>query len=118
MSLGVQFFIINISVLIMLNTDNIVITQLLGPEKVTVFNVTYKLFTMISMVYIIIVTPLWSAYTDAYTKGDFEWIKSTLKVTKGVWLALSGLTLVVLFISPWFFKLASYGQLPFACHNL
>lgn len=105
MSLGVQFFIINISVLIMLNTDNIVITQLLGPEKVTVFNVAYKLFTMISMIYLIIVTPLWSAYTDAYTQGDFDWIKSTLKVTKWVWLALSGLTVVVLFISPWFFKL-------------
>lgn len=105
MSLGIQFFIINISVLIMLNTDNIVIAQLIGNEEVTIFNVAYKLFTMISLIYIIIVTPLWSAYTDAYTKGDFDWIKSTLKFTKRVWLALIGLTLITLFISPWFFRL-------------
>jgi O-antigen/teichoic acid export membrane protein len=105
MNLGAQFFIINISVLLMLSTDNIVITQLLGPEKVTVFNVTYKLFTMVSMIYMLIITPLWSAYTDAYTKGDYEWIKKTLKMTKKIWLALSGFTLIVLFISPWFFKL-------------
>ena len=116
MNLGVQFFIINISVLIMLNTDNIVITQLLGPEKVTVFNVAYKLFTMISMVYVIIVTPLWSAYTDAYIKGDFNWIKSTLRVTKMVWLVLIGLTIMVLLISPWFFKvwLGNSVDVPFS----
>jgi len=105
MSLGAQFFIINIAVLLMLSTDNIVITQLLGPEEVTVFNVTYKLFTMISMIYILIVTPLWSAYTEAYTKGDFGWIKSTLKATKKTWLILTGCTLVLLAISPWFFKI-------------
>lgn len=105
MGLGIQFFIINISVLVMLNTDNIVITQLMGPEKVTVFNVAYKLFTMISMIFILIATPLWSAYTDAYTKGEFDWIKKTLKNVKKIWLLLAVLTLGVLFISPWFFKL-------------
>ena len=105
MGLGTQFFIINISVLLMLSTDNIVITQLLGPEEVTVFNVTYKLFTMISMIYILIVTPLWSAYTEAYTKGDFEWIRNTLKATKKTWLILTGFTIFILLISPWFFEL-------------
>lgn len=105
MGLGIQFFIINISFLVMLNTDNIVIAQLLGPEKVTVFNVAYKLFTMISMIFLIIVTPLWSAYTDAYTKKEFDWIKKTLKATQKIWLLLVGLTLIVLLISPWFFKL-------------
>ncbi|MCG2459686.1 oligosaccharide flippase family protein [Flavobacteriaceae bacterium F89] len=116
LGLGIQFFIINISVLIMLNTDNIVITQLLGPEKVTVFNVTYKLFTMISMVYIIIGTPLWSAYTEAYTKGDFNWIKNTLKATQKVWGVLTGLTVIILIISPWFFELwlGDSVQVPFS----
>lgn len=27
----------------------------------------------------IIVTPLWSAYTEAYAKGDIQWIRNTLK---------------------------------------
>jgi len=105
MNLGAQFFIINISVLLMLSTDNIVITQLLGPEQVTVFTMAYKLFTAISMVYLLIITPLWSAYTDAYTKGDFDWIKKTIKMTKKIWLALSVLTLFVLLISPWFYEI-------------
>jgi len=105
MGLGIQFFIINISFLVMLNTDNIVITQLLGPEKVTVFNVAYKLFTMISMIFLLIATPLWSAYTDAYTKGDFDWIKRTLKNVQKIWLLLGVLSIGVLFISPWLFKM-------------
>ena len=116
MGLGVQFFIINISVLIMLNTDNIVITQLLGPDKVTVFNVSYKLFSIMSMVYLIIGTPLWSAYTEAYAKKDFDWIKNTLKTTQKVWVLLTGLTVIVLFISPFFFKiwLGDKVQVPFS----
>ncbi len=116
MGLGTQFFIINISVLLMLSTDNIVITQLLGPEKVTVFSVTYKLFTMISMIYMLMVTPLWSAYTEAYTKGDIDWVKNTLKKTKQLWLALSGLTILVLAVSPWVFHiwLGDKVEVPFS----
>ncbi len=115
MNLGGQFFVINISVLLMLSTDNIVITQILGPDQVTVFTAAYKLFTGISMIYMLIITPLWSAYTDAYTKGDYDWIRKSLKMTRKIWLALSGLTLVVLCISPWFYKvwLGDLVKVPF-----
>lgn len=78
-SLGVKFFIIQMAVLIIFATDNMIITQVLGPEYVTPYAVVFKLFSIITIGHTILVTPLWSAYTDAYTKGDIVWIRSTLK---------------------------------------
>lgn len=78
-SLGIKFFIIQIAVLVIFSTDNIIIAQVLGPKEVTPYSIVFKLFSVITMVFGIIMTPLWSAYTDAYAKGDIEWIKNILK---------------------------------------
>lgn len=78
-SLGVNFFIIQIAVLIIFATDNIIITQILGPEAVVPYNIVFKLFSIITLIHGIIVSALWSAYTDAYAKGDFNWIRNSLK---------------------------------------
>ena len=78
-SLGVKFFIIQMAVLVIFATDNMIITQVLGPEYVTPYNVVWKLFSIVIMGHTILVTPLWSAYTEAYAKGDIKWIRNTLK---------------------------------------
>ena len=78
-SLGVKFFIIQIAVLVIFATDNMIITQVLGPAEVTPYNVVFKLFSVITIGHGIIVAPLWSAYTEAYAKGDIKWIRNTLK---------------------------------------
>lgn len=78
-SLGVKFFIIQIAVLVIFATDNMIITQILGPAEVTSYNVVFKLFSIITIGHGIIVAPLWSAYTEAYAKGDIKWIRNTLK---------------------------------------
>nr|WP_315473971.1 oligosaccharide flippase family protein [uncultured Rhodoferax sp.] len=74
LSVGMQFFTIQIAVLIIFTTDKILITQLLGPEYVTQYEVVFKLFGLISFVHALISAPLWSAYTDAYHRGDVAWI--------------------------------------------
>ncbi|MEO9023078.1 MAG: oligosaccharide flippase family protein [Ginsengibacter sp.] len=105
LGLGIKFFIIQVAVLILFETDNIIITQLFGPQEVTTFNVAYKLFSVTIMIFLIIVTPLWSAFTDAYTAGDSNWIKNTLSKMKKLWFLLIILTLLILFTSPYIFKL-------------
>jgi len=78
-SLGIKFFIIQMAVLVIFATDNMIITQVLGPAQVTPYNLVFKLFSIITIGHGIIVAPLWSAYTDAYAKGDIKWIRDTLK---------------------------------------
>ncbi|GAB4039721.1 lipopolysaccharide biosynthesis protein [Spirosoma jeollabukense] len=97
---GGVFFAIQIGALVLFQTDNIIITQVLGPAHVTTFNISYKLFSVITMGFTIIVTPLWSAFTDAYAKKDFEWINACLQRMKKIWLGFTIATVCLLFLSP------------------
>ena len=105
MSLGIKFFIIQIAALILFNTNNIIVTQLFGPAEVTTFNVSFKLFSIITMIFSIIAAPLWSAFTDAYAKDEFDWIRSTLLKMKKVWGLLIITTVILLSFSPWIYKI-------------
>lgn len=79
LSFGIQTFVSNISSLILNTADNIIILQFLGAAAVTPYSVCYKYFGYISAIFAIIVTPLQSAYTMAYTKNDKIWIKKNLR---------------------------------------
>jgi len=78
-SLGFQFFVIQIAVVVIFTTDKILITQLFGPEYVTSYDVVFKLFSIITIAHSLLMAPLWSAYSDAYHRNDMEWIKKTIK---------------------------------------
>ena len=85
-NLGGAFFFIQIGALILYQTDNIVIAKTIGLQDVTVFNVAYKYFSILIILFSIILTPYWSAFTDAYAKKDMEWIKQALKKLRRLWV--------------------------------
>ncbi len=103
--LGVQFFVIQITVVVVLSANNIIITQVVGPEAVTSYNVAYRYFGLISMGFVIIANTYWSAFTEAYVKGDIAWIKKTTKHLIGIWLGIAFLLVVMLVFSDQFYLL-------------
>jgi O-antigen/teichoic acid export membrane protein len=78
-NLGLTFFIIQIASVIQYESANIIIARNFGTSEVTSYNIVYKYFGMLTMLYTIFLTPFWSASTEAYLKQDFEWIKNTVK---------------------------------------
>jgi len=87
--------------LILFSTSNIIITQILGAEQVTIYNITFKYFQVPVMLYGIIMTPIWSAVTDAYTRKDFPWLKNTLtKLNRFSFLVFVGIILLLI-MSPY-----------------
>lgn len=76
--LGLQFFIVQIAVLVIFQTSNILIAQFFSPAEVTPYNIVFKYFSILTMVWGILMTPLWSAFTQALAQNDFEWIKKTI----------------------------------------
>jgi O-antigen/teichoic acid export membrane protein len=91
--------------LLIFQFTNIIISRELGPESVTLYNVTYKLFHIVEMVAMIILAPIWSAYTDAYTRKDFAWMKrSAAKLEKMGLTSFPSLAILVL-VSPTVFNL-------------
>jgi O-antigen/teichoic acid export membrane protein len=83
---GVKFFIIQISVLVLMGTSNILICNYLDPSFVTPYNVAFRYFAVITMAFSIIMVPYWSAYTEAYVKNDFAWIRKTIKQALRLWV--------------------------------
>lgn len=98
MTLGIKFFVIQIAFVILYETSNIVITQLFGPAQVTPYNIAYKYFSVIPMVFSIVLTPFWSAFTEAYVKKDYEWIRGAVRKLLRFWLLfLCGAVVMLLF---------------------
>jgi O-antigen/teichoic acid export membrane protein len=79
LGLGVNFFIIHISMLVLFSSANMVLTQLFGPEEVTVYNIAYRYFTIALMINGIVTLTYWSPFTEAYVKKDFAWIKGSIR---------------------------------------
>lgn len=77
--LGIKFFIINICLLVILSTDNIIISKLLGPSFVTDYFTVQKAFQFLIVVFTVVLTSSWSLYSDAIIKKDFNWIKKNFK---------------------------------------
>jgi O-antigen/teichoic acid export membrane protein len=98
--LGITFFVIQISVIVMFSTDNLIITQLLGPKEVVPYNIAYKYMGLSSMLFTMILVPFWSSITVAYAKGDLEWIKQSMKqlVKFSIWAVI--IIFIMVLIAP------------------
>lgn len=92
--LGVKFFILQINAVVLFSTNSFIIAHLLGQEKVTEYNVMFRLFNIPYMIFQIILTPYWSAFTKAYAINDFSWIKNNLNTL----LKILGLVVLALFL--------------------
>ncbi len=103
--LGMQFFIIQISSLIVYTTDNIIITQLYGPESVVTYNIAYKYFYMVPLVFNVVLAPFWSAFTDAYVKQEFDWIKNSIKKLIIIWALISVIAIGMILISDFVYEI-------------
>lgn len=79
MGLGGQFFIINLCLIVVFQLVNVVISRELGPTMVTEYCIANKYFNIIYMFVVILITPMWSAFTDAFTLKDFSWMISTIR---------------------------------------
>lgn len=95
LSFGVQFFVIQIAVLVIFTTDKILIAQWVGPEYVTQYDLVFKIFSVVIFAHGVVSNPLWSAYTDAYKRQDFIWIRKMIRNQHLVFISTT-IALVVL----------------------
>lgn len=105
LSFGLKFFILQISGGILFLSSNILISRLFSPEIVTPYQITYRYFSIMLLVFTIIGTPFWSATTDAYKKNDIKWLqKSNCYLNKVILMIFVAIGLMVA-ISPFFYKI-------------
>lgn len=105
MSIGLKFFVIQIVVIIIYETNNIIIIQLFGPNEVTIYNISYKYLAVVPMVFTILIAPFWIAFTDAYAKQDIQWMKGVLNKLRKAWVLLLLLSICLVIISPYVYQI-------------
>lgn len=114
---GLGFFLIQItSCIVIFGSSNLFITQFCGPSDVTVYNIAFKYFHLLAIGYTIVISPLWNAYTDAYVKGDMQWIGKIFNRALKIWLITVLGGVVMLVVSGLFYKLwiGSVVYVPFS----
>ncbi len=105
LSLGIQFFIIQLASILIFSSSNIIITQFFGPEEVTLFNIAFRYYGVASMAFLMIITPFWSAYTDAFSRNDRGWIARSNKKLIKVWLLLLAAVFMMTIFSDYIYKI-------------
>jgi O-antigen/teichoic acid export membrane protein len=81
MTVGVQFFFIQLLALSIFQTDGLLIAHFLGAAQVPAFSLTRKLFEFTSLLQTIMFGYLWVAYAEAISRGDIDWVRKTFKRT-------------------------------------
>lgn len=104
-NIGILFFILQLSGILLFSLANLLISHIFGPEQVTPYNIAYRYYSLVPMLMALIVAPMWSATTDAYERGEIEWIRNTMKRIRKI-LVMAILILVVMTVaSEWVYKI-------------
>lgn len=88
-----MFFVIQIAVLLIFQTDNLIIAHYLGASQVTPYSVAWRLFSYTTFLQLLIFPSLWPAYAEAFARKDIVWIKRTLGIN--LTLSISSTVLLV-----------------------
>lgn len=99
-SLGVRFFIIQIQLIVLYQSTNILISNITSPLDVTAYNIAYKYISIALMAFNIILSPLWPAFTDAYTKRDYVWMNNVYNQMKKLFRVLCMVIIIMSVFSP------------------
>ena len=76
MGLGGAFFLLQILQMLLMNTNEFIITNMISPAYVVEYQMYFKLFNVISTVFSLTIVPIWSAIAKAKAENNFVWIRS------------------------------------------
>ena len=105
MGIGINFFIIQIITIIIYQTNHFILMHTVGNESVVMFSIGLKYLESIGIIFTILVTPIWSASTEAFVKKDYLWIKKTIKKLEKVAIGVSIIGLLMISIQKYFFEI-------------
>ena len=102
---GIQFFIMQISSVILFMTSNILISNLFTPSMVTPYQITYRYFSILLVAFTVICMPFWNATTDAYERGDIEWIRDATRKLRLMIIGIIACMTLMVVLSPWVYSI-------------
>lgn len=103
LGLGMKFFVLQMITIVLFQANSIIIARVVNPEAVVEYNLAFKYVSLLTMIFTIVITPVWSATTDAYIRNDFTWIKKTISFSQKVCIISIIIGILMLFVSKYIY---------------
>ncbi len=97
MSIGFVFLYIQILYMLITTTNEWFIGYFYSPEYNTEYQIYIKVFSLFGSLFMVAITPIWSAISKAMAENRYQWIR---KMTKILYMLVGVLTIVQLIILP------------------
>jgi O-antigen/teichoic acid export membrane protein len=102
---GLLYFVLAVAVALTFYADNLVLAHTLGPDAVTEYAVTVRLFSPVPLLCGFLMNPFWPAYSEALARGERDWVKRTFFRTLWISISLSaGLSLILVLGQKWLLR--------------
>lgn len=98
-SLGIKFFLSSLSSMVIFSSANLLLSNLINPTEVSIYNTAYTYFAIIIVFHGIILTPFWPAITKSYVNHERTWLKNSMNKLARVTLLFSVGAIIMLFVS-------------------
>lgn len=95
-SLGIEFFLIQVSALVLYSTDSLIVSNVISPISVTSYSTVNRFFVIPYSIYTAMLAPFWSKCTEAKEQDNYRWIKDGIKKFVIVWAMLSVGTIIAI----------------------
>lgn len=96
MSIGTVFFGCQILYMLIVNTNEFLITKLYGGEYTVEYSFYYKITSVLSTIVTLALTPIWSVVTKAAAEKDFVWLDKLYGRFKTIGIALCALEFLMI----------------------
>jgi O-antigen/teichoic acid export membrane protein len=88
---GICFFVLQMAVMALFQTDKVIISARLDPAEVTPYSTYGQVFISGYGLFMLMLSPLWPAHAEALRRGDIAWVKRMLR-----WSLLAGCGTILL----------------------
>lgn len=94
--LFISFLTIQISLLIIFSTDNLIIINFLNGEEVTKYAISFRYFNLITVLFNLILLPYWASFAEAMHRKDKTWIRKTIRKLVNILVTLALASIIML----------------------
>ncbi len=107
---GFLFFVIQLTGLVVFNSDNLVITHYLGAAAVAPYSTAWKLTQYAALLQGVLMPSLWPALAAAYHQRNMSWINSTYRsLRQKTQLAVGAVAVLMGLLGQWVIRLWTGG---------
>lgn len=82
MGVGSSFFLCQIMYMLMMNTNEVIISNLFSPQYTTHYTFYFRITSLIATMLSLAMTPMWSVVTKAISERNYIWVNQLYKKLK------------------------------------